>query len=185
MEIGELSNINGFTKKDFFYFLYDDNFKYIYKPALLFYYQDQKPIDFLSGINELNYIFFPKIIKETESFIIIEWIKGEILGSLSKPDLEFLKDNYQFQNYEVWDNSLAFNLIRTINNEIKLIDYKHFNKSDTNSKPFIYMYNQKLKINAFYEFYPLTKKDKSKIFLNMEEDYPIHDCQYYTLLELE
>lgn len=197
-EISSTKRIIGFTRKEYFYFLHDTEYKYIFKPALQYYYNDKTIVEkFRKFKEDYDYVyegscFYPKIIKETNSFFIVKWEDGQILDSLTKEDIIFLKNYLTVINppdFLIWYNSLTYNLIRLSNGNIKLIDLKHFDfilpaTFSIIPKPFIYMYNEYFKINDFYEIFSLSEEDKKNIFNILRIDYPIDECRYLTINDL-
>lgn len=180
------------TEKEYFWFLTTIDKKYIYKPALKFYYSDgcseraqdhNEIFNFYRKMNEFG-SFFPKL-EETEDFFIMNLkTSAKAITSLGREDCLYIKDNYRKSEYTPFCyNSMAFNIVKDTENRLFLVDIKHINKIPDN-KLFVYFYNKEFKLNKFYELEDLTKLDMEKIFKELSRDYDVYNCEYFTREDL-
>jgi hypothetical protein len=170
-----------FTKKENFYFIRDEDKKYIHKKSLRMIYtnydtytydlepetcmltKQYKPLDLcLLGLPEAS-----------KNFYIVNWLEGEQILSLEENDYFHLKDKWKNINFTPFYNQMAFNLVKN-ENGIFIIDYKHFeNKRDLPF--FVYFYNKDFNINILY--YEKNENDLEKIKDYLSIDYPIEKAE--------
>lgn len=192
LDFKEMNN-HIFTTKEYFYFFIYKNIKYIHKDSLFKCYTNLdtftdinptpnfcnlyrsnnylKPIDIINILYSNNPLL--PDLKESSNFLYYDHIIGNSINELNNEDFLYIKKYFNFNGYTPFYNSMCYNLIKTKNNHIYLIDMKHFEKID--DKPFfIYMNNIKHNINNLYIE---NIHDLSVIINHLKKDYNLDNLQ--------
>jgi len=187
--------VDAFTRKKFFYFFLDDGYKWIHIKALegvytnaftysneedtpnFCYIKDKPKKDKFKEICqfiERGGQLFPKVMK-SNNFYYYKVEDGSPLTEIDEDIYFKLKHQYEIMTYTPFYNSMCYNLIQNSQGEIKMIDYKHFEERDANMPFFIYMNNDKIKVNDLYLESGYSKDMIKKIIIHLRKDYEVSE----------
>jgi|688.fasta_scaffold504815_2 hypothetical protein len=181
-----------FTRKIFFYFFILGNKKYVHKESLRFvnsnaetyttdlnpYYcslkKEFEPFDPEPFLEKYNGNLLPKLLDNNDKFFVYEYVEGDLVTDLNIKEFYNLKEKILDIKITPFYNSMAFNLVRTVD-DIKLIDFKHLEKKK-NLPFFVYFYNLK---NCINRLYIESKNDLYKVTNLLKTDYPINETEIF------
>jgi hypothetical protein len=178
-----------FTRKIYFYFFIQNNKKYIHKRALQFIYTNADtytndvdpqicqltkqitPVDVCEFLGNYTGPLLPTLLECNNSFLVYEYCPGDPVEDITQAEFNYLKTQHEHLSLTPFYNSMTYNLVRN-NNQIKLVDFKHFEPKDT--KPFfLYLYNRDNGVNTLY----IEKgTDTEPINTHLAIDYPVKDA---------
>lgn len=180
--------------KIFFYFIIDNGKKYIHKESLRLVYTNGDTYSY--DENTPNYCaidckkFKPEFdaflnnhmllssIEDKGDFYYMDYINGDPITEISRDEFFYLKKHRNFNGYTPFYNSMCYNIVRTSNGTLKLIDLKHFEKID-DKEFFIYMYNKKANVNILYVEDNIHNDRLNHIIAHLERDYNVIETIRY------